>query len=198
MRTSIVAAAAAAACVLMATQDSQASFYPPDYPICSARDTQTQGPFELIKDTKSPYSRNAQLTVAYRGYLRNSFPDNEINFYIRLNGNDIFIPASSGSNGDTYAYLNAGPRNCVICSPPPYDYQNAPLCATYEFAENQSSTWVCEGPSADEQEIFFWAFNDYGQQNAWDIQVAAESHGYWDSNWGWNYSGRFEPRTGCY
>ncbi|MEZ4297670.1 MAG: hypothetical protein R3B70_22105 [Polyangiaceae bacterium] len=199
MKKSILAGAAAAAlCSLLSPSDSEASWYPPDYAVCSARDTVETGPFELIKDTKSPYSRNAQLTVSYRGYLRDYFPDNEINFYIRLNGNDIFVPAQSGSYGDAYEYLNAGPRACSICSPPPNDYQNAPICETFTFTEGQGPTWVCAGPDEDEAEIFFWAFNEYNQQNAWDIEVAAESHGYWDSNYGWNYYGRFEPRTGCY
>lgn len=196
--SSLAAAAAAALCTVLVAEDSRASFYPPDYPICSSRDTLSTGPFELIKDTKSPYNDNAQLTVSYRGYLRGSFPDSEINLYVRLNGNDIFVPASAGSNGDAYVYLNAGPRACTICSPPPYDYQNGAACDGYQYPENSGATWVCQGPTGDEEEIFYWAFNEYSQQNAWDIEVAAESHGYWDSNWGWNYHGRFEARTSCY
>lgn len=198
MKPTHLAAAAALACAALSTQDARASFYPPDYPVCSARDTVSTGPFELIKDTKSPYSENAQLTVSYSGYLRDSFPDDEINFYIRLNGNDIFVPASAGANDDAYVYLNAGPRACVICAPPPYDYQNSSACDGYQYPPNSGPTWVCQGRTADEEEIFFWAFDEYGHQNAWDIEVAAESHGYWDSNWGWNYYGRFEPSTTCY
>jgi len=45
--------------------------------------------------------------------------------------------------------------------------------------------------------VFYWAFNEQYRQNAWDIHVAAESHGQWDSNWGNNYYGRFEPEH-CY
>ncbi|MFO0587116.1 MAG: hypothetical protein U0441_06250 [Polyangiaceae bacterium] len=190
--------AVAAACALVAvsvTEDSGASFYPPDYPMCSARDTQTTGPFELIKDTKNPYGHNAQLTVSYRGYLRAYYPDNEIHLYIRLNGSDIFVNASQGANNDAYVYLNAGPRACLIC---PSYYGPSTTCDTYLANGGSPGNWACEGPSADEQDIFFWAFNDYSGQNAWDIEVAAESHGQWDSNWGWNYHGRFEPRTSCY
>lgn len=194
-----IAALAVAACTVFAAQDSAASWYPPSYPMCSARDTAYSGPFELIKDTANPYSNhNSQLTVAYRGYLRNHFPDGEINLYVRLNGSDVFVPANAGGNNDAYAYFNAGPRACSICSPPPYDYQNGAICDDYEFQENQSPTWVCEWPNDVEDELFFWAFNEAGYQNAWDIEVAAESHGWWDSNWGYNYHARFEPRTGCY
>jgi len=191
----LAAAATALACTLFAAHDSAASFYPPDYPICSARDTLTSGPFELIKDTKSPYSHNAQLTVTYRGYLRGSYPDSEINFYIRLNGSDVFLPASAGANNDAYVYLNAGPRACLVC---PSYYGPSTICDDYLANGGSPGNWACAGPSADEQEIFYWAFSQAGQQNAWDLEVAAESHGHWDSNWGWNYHGRFEPRTSCY
>ncbi len=197
MKTSALAVAAAAAlCALSAAQDSGASFYPPDYPMCSARDTITTGPFELIKDTKNPYSnKNAQLTVAYRGYLRDSYPDSEINFYIRLDGSDVFVPASAGTYGDAYATFNAGPRACLVC---PSYYGPSTTCDNYLANGGSPGNWACEGPTETEQDLFFWAFNQYGQQNAWDIEVAAESHGQWDSNWGWNYHARFEPRTGCY
>ena len=52
MKTSaLVLAAAAALCTLSATQDSAASFYPPDYPMCSAHDPLTTGPVALITAT---------------------------------------------------------------------------------------------------------------------------------------------------
>lgn len=195
--SSLAAAFAVAACTVLATSDSEASFYPPSYPMCSAQDTVYTGPFELIKHTTNPYSNtNSQLTVAYRGYLRDYYPDHEINFYVRLNGSDVFVAASSGSHDDAYAYFNAGPRDCAICAPPPYDYQNGAICDGYTFQPGSSATWVCNWPNAIEEELFEWAFNNAGYQNAWDIEVAAESHGYWDSNYGANYYGRFEPR-GC-
>lgn len=198
--THLAAALAVTACSVFASTDSDASFYPPSYPMCSATDTVTTGPFELIKHTANPYSNhNSQLTVAYRGYLRNYYPDNEINFYVRLNGSDVFVPANAGTNNDAYAYFNAGPRDCAICSPPPYDYQNSSICTSYSFpAGGSGPVWVCNWPNATESELFYWAFNEAGYQNAWDIEVAAESHGYWDSNWGNNFYGRFEPRMSCY
>lgn len=196
MKTSTLAVAlAAVATTVLAAADSRASFYPPDYDFCNGNDTAYTGPFELIKHTKSPWGHNAQLTVSYRGYLRAYYPDNEINFYIRLNGNDIFVPAGGGANGDAYVYLNSGPRSCLIC---PSYYGPSTTCDEYLANGGQPGNWACAGPTADEQDIFFWAFNEVGGQNAWDIEVAAESHGQWDSNWGWNYHGRFEPRTTCY
>ena len=193
--STLAVAAAAVATTLFAAADSGASFYPPDYPMCSARDTAWTGPFELNKDTRNPYSNhNAQLIISYRGYLRSYYPDNEINFYIRLNGNDIFVPASAGTNGDAYVYLNAGPRSCLIC---PSYYGPSTICDEYLANGGSPGNWACAWPNETEEEIFFWAFNQ-STQNAWDIEVAAESHGQWDSNWGWNYHTRFEPRTTCY
>jgi hypothetical protein len=118
--------------------------------------------------------------VAYRGYLRSWFPDNEINIYVRLNGEGAFLPASAGSSNDAYIYVSNAPRDCVLCGGYPYP----PGC--------NGSTWVCNEPSQTEEQLFFWAYDQYSM-NAWDIEVAAESHGFWDSNYGANYDARFEP-----
>jgi hypothetical protein len=171
-----------------------ASWYPPDYRVCSSREVRQVGPFEIIKDVWN-YGRNGVgLTVAYRGELLSRFPARELHFYIRLNGHDIYVPASQGSHGDAYVYLRPGARDCAICQ----EYMRAswPACDAW-LGAGRSPDWVCGGPSADEQELFTYAF-DGTLQNAWDIEVAAEAQGQWDSAHGKNYAGRFEPRQGCY
>lgn len=185
---------AAYLCATLGASVASASWYPPNYPICSARDAKTTGPFEVIRDT-TRYDRNGvSLTIAYRGFLLSRFPANQINFYVRLNGNDILIPAQAGSYGDAYVYLRAGARDCSICQ----EYLRAtwPACDAFLTAGN-SPDWLCANPTADEAELFTWAFNG-SQTNAWDIEVAAESHGQWDSNYGRNFKTRLDPRSGCF
>lgn len=175
---------------------AHASNYPPDYPICSVDDFVTTGPFELIKRTVDPYDEHARLTVAYRGYLRDLYADHEINLWVRLNGNDVFVPANAGSHDDAYALFDSGPRACVWCGPNmPYPSAG---CEDVVLPPQSSGVWSCQEPTATEQHLFFWAFDQWGNQNAWDIEVAAEAGGQWDSNWGANYYGRFEPRNSCW
>lgn len=70
-------------------------------------------------------------------------------------------------------------------------------CDGVVYGEYSSGQWVCQWPTSTEEHMFFWAFDGYGHQNAWDIYVAAEAGGEWDSNWGANFYGRFEPVNSC-
>jgi len=180
---------------LLPTSEAAASNYPPDYTTCGVDDYYTTGPFELIKETVD-HGTHVRLTVAYRGYLRDWFADDEINFWIRLNGNDVFVPASPGTNDDAYASFDNGPRHCVWCPNGQQGYVPS-YCEGITFGPYSSGQWVCSGPSSTEQHLFFWSHDQHGFQNAWDIEVAAEANGYWDSNWGNNFYGRFEPRNSC-
>ena len=177
MHTTLAAALPLALALVAITSDSAASNYPPSYDYCGPTRTEFTGPFELVQN---PIRTDAaSLTVAYRGYLRSWFPDNEINIYVRLNGNDAFLPASAGSNSDAYIHVSNAPRDCALCGGYPYP----PEC--------NGGTWICNQPSATEEDLFFWAYDQYSM-NDWDIEVAAESHGYWDSNYGANYYAGFE------
>ena len=196
MKTALSSASALLALLacLLVPGASSASWYPPDYRVCSARDVRTAGPFELIRDVTS-YNRNGvAFTVAYRGYLLGRHPAQDIHFYVRINGRDVFVPAHPGTNGDAYAYFRAGARDCGMC----VDYRASewPACAAF-LEQHHGPDWVCSGPSADENELFAWAF-DGTFINAWDVAVAAEAHGEWDSNFGADFQARFEPRSGCF
>jgi hypothetical protein len=175
LSTAVVAAAA-----LLAPAEASASNYPPDYDYCSARYTRTSGPFEFIQDWVQ--HDDANLTIAYRGYLRDHFADDEINFYVRLNGHDAFLPASPGANGDAYAIVRSGPYDCHYC-------------VSYYGGDCEGiNGWVCSWPTATDDHLMFWAWNQ-SSANAWDIEVAAEANGWWDSNWGQNYEARFEQAS---
>ena len=174
--------------------DAAASNYPPDYDVCNITETLYSGPFEVIRDFVNPSGGHMKLTVAYDGYLRDSHPDDQINIYIRLNGNDAFIEALPGANDDAYIFLDSAERNCGYCS----NGWNPPgSCDGVVFAPQQSGQWICGEPTEVENHLFEWAFNGYGSLNAWDIELAAEANGQWDSNYGANFDLRFEPR-GCY
>ncbi|MRG96306.1 hypothetical protein [Polyangium spumosum] len=180
----------------ISTEEARASNYPPSYPTCGIVDSVDAGPFEILRNNVDLYDAHATLTIAYRGYLRDMYPDDEINIYVKLNGNDAFLPASAGTNDDAYVMLDSGPRACVWCSSGggnPY-----PQCEGLTFPQYSSGRWVCGDMTPTEAHVFYWAFNSSGAQNAWDIELAAESHGDWDSNWGWNHYGRLEPRLACY
>lgn len=173
LSTALVASAA-----LLVPADASASAYPPDYDYCPGWYSLSSGPFEFIQDWVQ--DDDADLTIAYRGYLRDHFPDHEINFYIRVNGNDAFVPASAGANDDAYVLIHGGPYDCGYCT----------------GAGCVQPSWVCSWPSSVEEHLLYWGWSSYQTVNAWDVEVAAESHGYWDSNYGQNYSVRFEP-YGC-
>ncbi|EYF01720.1 hypothetical protein [Chondromyces apiculatus] len=168
---------------------SDASNYPPSYDYCGRVDTALTGPFEIIRDHVD-YGDHMKLTVTYDGYLRDTFADEDINIYIRLNGHDAFIGANAGVNDDAYIFLDSGPRACFWCSPGGYN-QNA-ACDEVEYPLYSSGMWLCSGPSPTEEHLFYWAFNEQGRLNAWDIEVAAEANGNWDSNYGSNYHARLE------
>jgi len=180
---------------LLAPLTAAASNYPPDYDVCGTDEYAYSGPFELILDTVD-MKDHAQLSVAYRGYLRDSYADEDINIYISLNGQDAFIGASSGSYDDAYIFLDSGPRTCVWCAT---NFSGNPsACDGFEPQYDSSGGWVCQEPTALEEHMFFWAFDEWGDRNAWDIYLAAEANGEWDSNWGSNYYARFEEYGGCY
>lgn len=93
-------------------------------------------------------------------------------------------------------FLDSGPRACTWCANGNVPYPQS-ACAGITFGPYESGRWVCGQPTAIEQHVFFWAFNNNnnGDLNAWDIELAAEADGEWDSNYGANFDVRFEPRT---
>ncbi len=186
--------AALALALLLPMSQAQASDYPPNYPVCNVTDSKTTGPFEVIRRTTKLPGRFATLTVAYRGYLRGLYPDNQISLFVMLNGQYVTLQASAGSNNDAYVYLDAGPRNCGKCM----RYMNTPLCNAHFAAGGQEGVWVCEQPTATENHLFLYGWDQYGNENAWDVYVAATANGQWDSNSGANYYARLPARTSCW
>ncbi|WP_163999651.1 hypothetical protein [Pyxidicoccus caerfyrddinensis] len=187
-------AAALALALLLNSPQAEASDYPPDYPVCNVNDSKVTGPFEVIRHTSKLPGRFATLTVSYRGYLRTKYRDDQISIFVKLNNQYTTLRASAGTNADAYIYLNAGPRNCTKCM----RYMNTPLCNAHFAAGGQEGVWVCEQPSAVENSIFLYGWDQYGNENAWDLYVAATANGEWDSNTGANFYARLPARTSCW
>jgi hypothetical protein len=175
--------------LLLPAVRGEASNYPPDYAVCNVYDTQTTGPFEVIRHTTKLPGRYATLTVAYRGYLRGRYPDNQISIFVKLNGQYTVLPALSGANNDAYILLNAGPRACFMCT----NYTNAPGCSESNYGQ-----WVCSWPTATESHVFLYGWNELYQQNVWEIEVAATANGEWDSNYGNNFYAQLPARSSCW
>lgn len=195
--------AALALALILPAARAQASDYPPDYAICDVSDVKDAlpaGPFKVIRRITKVPGRGVTLTVTYNGYLRTKYPDSQIKLYVSLNGqnplqiNQPLIQANTGTNNDAYIYLNAGPRDCGKCMSYMTTWQQ---CQDFLAAGNYEGQWLCTQPSALENHMFYFAFDLNNYLNAWDVYVAAEANGEWDSNMGANYYARFEPR-GCW
>jgi len=156
-----------------------ASNYPPDYAVCSVDDFEEDGPFTFIQHQKG-YGTKYGLTIAYDGFLRDSFNDDEIQFWVRINGQEAMLQARAGNNNDAYVWLWAGVRNCFMIPTSSYNM-----------------TWKCTWAGDTESHLFKWTHNNNGRLNAWDIEVAATAGGQWDSNWGNNFSTRFPEKFRC-
>ena len=152
---------------------AEASNYPPDYPMCYEREIAEVGPFKLIKETLNPYARAFRLTVAYNGELKNSA---DVGFWIRLNGQEITVRAEQGRYNDVFVELHSSLHNCTMAG---------------------SNGWQCESPDAFEKRIFYYAADQNGRENDWDVEVAAVAKGRWDSNRGKNYQARFGANRDC-
>lgn len=161
---------------------TNSSYYPPDYPVCSIDESLAAGPFEIIRHHTS--GTGFGLTISYRGFLADHNSSEEIWFYVELNGQQAWVQGESGTNGDAYAHLWAGPSDCWHCSG--YSGQDC----------TDGVRWVCEWPSELETNLFAWASNG-GTLNRWNVQVAASANGAWDSNFGANFGVSFEQRMIC-
>lgn len=176
----------------LASTTAHASNYPPDYDMCSLTETLDSGPFRVIRDFVDPWDEHYKLTIVYDGYLRDQYADDQINFYVSLNGNSAMLDALPGVNDDAYVFLDSGPRGCFWCPNGPNPNSS---CNNVTFDPYQSGKWICSYPSAVENHLFYWSHDEFGGLNAWDIELAAEAGGQWDSNYGGNFDVRFEPRS---
>lgn len=160
---------------VMAPQ-AQASFYPPDYVIQSS--CQTQGPVEVCAINQQ-YGHHPRLSVVYRGELMAAHWGH-ISAQVKLNGRQGHFKMSN-QNYAEHLLLN-DPRS-YLCrtvdssNPPSEDDQQGqyPWCTYTRAPGGGGLVWEVEPAPANESEIFFFARNQFGQANAWDLEVSFES-----------------------
>lgn len=177
---------------------AEASFYPPDYVI--QKSCQTQGPVEVCAINQQ-YGHHPRVSVVYRGELMAAHWGH-IAALVKLNGRQGFFKMTN-QNYAEHLVLN-DPRS-YLCwtfdsnNPPPEGERPGqyPWCRYSSTPNGGSLVWEIEPAPANESEIFFYARNQFGQANAWDLEVSFESEsGETDRNgngYRTSYFFRFEP-----
>jgi hypothetical protein len=171
---------------------AQASFYPPDYVIQSS--CQTQGPVEVCAINQQ-YGQHPRLSFVYRGELMAAHWG-QISAQVKLNGRQGLFKMTN-QNYAEHLMLN-DPRSYLCWT---FDSNNPPAegdrpgqypwCATSSAPGGGGLVWEVEPAPAQESEIFFFARNQFGRANAWDLEVSFESDsGEADRR---SYVFRFEP-----
>ncbi|MFW7379201.1 MAG: hypothetical protein ACOH5I_10370 [Oligoflexus sp.] len=174
---------------LSTANSAQASFYPPDYII--EKKCLEQGPVEVFAFNQY-YGRYPRLQISYWGYLLEE-EWGQISVYVSLNGRALSSPMENHNYTETvilnkpYFYLCHAQENDEVEIEGPY-----PRCRCDH--DEGGLAWETEPVPTEEASLFADAKNEYGQANAWDIELAFYSKsGDWDSNDNKNYRFRFEP-----
>lgn len=181
------------AAVLVPSSPSVASFYPPDYVIESR--CQTNGPVEVCAINQH-YGNYPRLTVRYRGGLQ-ATQWGRLSAWVELNGRSNTFRMTNADYVDSVA-LNDPDTYLCYAKDPQKENQEIPagpyaLCKRTE-AEGGPLVWEATPVPPAESELFFYAKDERGLANAWDVQVAVVADdGRWDSQAGRNYRFRFEP-----
>lgn len=157
------------------TSNAQASFYPPDYVI--QKTCQTQGPVEVCAINQQ-YGHHPRLSLVYRGELMAEHWG-RISALVKLNGRQGLYKMTNHNYAE-YLVLN-DPRS-YLCwtldseNPPAGERPGQYPWCRYSSAPGASNlVWEIEPAPAHESEIFFYARNQFGQANAWDLEVSFES-----------------------
>lgn len=143
-------------------------------------------PFQVCRGKQ--LSGKYVLDVQYFGKL---YPEakslkGSLSVYVKLNGKDGNFEMALDPSGDKYIELGA-----FRSSEPAAEtlLTNGKRCKPKYY-----NNFDCQEPSKEEQDVMFWAVNDSGQVNAWDIEVAVKNqNGEWDSNNQANFKFRINP-----
>jgi hypothetical protein len=162
------------------------SFYPPGYVIST--ECRTDGPVEICALNRG--SGVPQLRIRYAGYLL-AEQWGRISAWVRLNGREGTFRLE---NRDFAEWANLGAlRDVKLCAIPDSTGVNPtapqyPVCTDRDPVPGGSVTWTSKPAPEAEQALFFYARNQFGLANDWDVEVAFVSDdGRWDSRFGANY-----------
>lgn len=161
----------------------KASDYPPGYSVESS--CQSQGPLEVCTNNHH-YGNFPRITLHYRGYL--TAPKKSA--WIKFNGKE---GAFAFQTQDTLSINNPVSYRCWAGGIP--DFYQGPYgaCLYHNPPAPEGLVWEINPIPADETDLLFYARNDNGMANAWDIEIAIfDEQSNWDSQFGNNYRFRFE------
>ncbi len=187
---------AAATLTLLPSKTAHASFYPPGYVV--ERTCQTQGPVEVCT-LNHHYSNYPRISLTYAGPLiTNSW--GRVSAFVKLNGRSGVFPMRNANYAE---HLTLAEPQAYLCHtvdsnlqpplPPPPASGGFTWCKHTRSPGGGGLTWEVEPIPQNEVDLYFYARNEYGVANAWDIEVAfVNESGEWDSNLGENFRFRFE------
>ena len=186
---------AAAAALAATTTPAGASFYPPGYAVETT--CQTNGPVEVCAINRH-YGSYPRLVVRYDGYLLAS-QWGRVSAYVRLDGRDGTFRMENANYKESVSLGDPVTRLCwQVDSNEPLPLP-APPSGEYAWCQHTSApggggiVWEADEPPAAEKSLFFYARDEHGLANAWDVSVAlVADDGRWDSRNGGNYNFRFE------
>lgn len=167
---SAVAVLVLTACGGPKSQTSQlASNYPPDYSWNS-----TCAYNEILEVCRSENGVSSFMKIYYKGNLMNS---TNLRAFVKLNGREGFFGSfTAAMDGRRPLTLSNASYNCR----PQYD-------------EHGVVSYNCEKPTDEMKGLFFFAKDQIGRFNAWDVEIAiVDQDNKWDSNLGANYKFRIE------
>ena len=170
---------------------AEASNYPPGYVV--ERTCQAQGPVDVCA-VNHHYGNYPRINIYYKGYLLGA--EGGINAWIQFNGRSGFYPLDLVKSDLYYRLLLNEPLAyfCWVGGVP--DWYQGPYvgCRYPTHSEPEGSlVWEVNPIPQSETDLFFYARNQHGLANAWDIELAfVDSEGRWDSNSSQNFKFRFE------
>jgi len=181
------------------TSGAQASFYPPDYVI--QKTCQTKGPVEVCAINQQ-YGNHPRVSLVYRGELMAQHWG-RISAEVKLNGRQGLFKMTNQNYAEHLVLNDPQSYLCWVydsSNPPEGDRPGQyPWCRYTSALGGGGIVWEIEPAPANENEIFFFARNQFGQANAWDFEVSfepdsSESERIWDgSGLRESYFFRFEP-----
>lgn len=169
------------------TTSAWASDYPPGYSV--ERSCKSEGPVEVCVINQH-YGQYPRLSVRYNGSLQNHSGD--LKAWIQFNGRSGLFAFDASS--DTLVLNEPESYRCFV-GPLPDWYQGPYASCLYEHAGAEVGSMIWEVAPVDplESELFFYARNQFGTANAWDVDLAfVDGAGNWDSLYSSNYHFRFE------
>jgi hypothetical protein len=170
-----------------------ASDYPPGYVVSNR--CQTSGPVEVCAINRESGSF-PRLRILYKGQLLES-SWGSISAFVKLNGKSGKFKMSNYNFTESLLIGGFAYSRCFVKdsntpdAPPPVQYG---WCKGDGVPGGGGLVWeVTRGVNPAEQDLLFYARNERGIANAWDIELSfVDESGNWDSLEGQNFRFRFE------